>query len=114
MTAERRFSERIGAVAVSIQIGSMNQRLRASIWNLVQETFADDHDDVLWQVKKIADAVIGLPVDLVDQDDPREWLLKQYAHMSWDRVYDLLEYVANYFGFRVVSGEVDRPEFQRR
>ena len=91
-----RFSERIGAVKVEIQIGTMNDRLKYGIWNLVDElipsmnTFEKQHREV---IDLIARDVLGVPIQHVSYGYPIGWLLEQVHKLTWHEMYDLLEYV---------------------
>ncbi len=91
-----RFSERIGAVAVEVQITSMDAPLRSTIWNLVDSLLPDkNHNTRLHDgaVDLIAANVLRVPTQRVDGSSPIWWLLGEVEKMTWAQVYDLLEYV---------------------
>jgi hypothetical protein len=90
-----RFSERIGAVKVEIQIDSMNAALRASIWNLVVKLLpnAGESGEAYHNaVDAITENVLRLPIENVIHSSPRNWLLRHVEQLEWPRVYDLLEF----------------------
>lgn len=104
-----RFSERVGAVKFEIQLGSMNDALKNSIWNVVSELIAEQ---VAWQVvRRIAADVLRVPREGVPAGYPRGWLL-EYCELNADLGragwYDVLEYVVHNaleFSGRTVSRE---------
>src|SRR5216117_670463 len=75
-----RFSERVGAVKVEIQIGSISPGLRNSIWNLAGRILPPrPREDNKWNheeeeaVAAIAEQVLRVPVEDVGRP-PRRWL----------------------------------------
>jgi hypothetical protein len=94
----QRFSERIGAVKVEIQVGTMNGPLRNSIWNFIAELIPKK--SVLEQqhrhmIDLIARDVIRVPTQYVSYAYPLGWLLEQLPQLDWAQMYDLLEYVVD-------------------
>src|SRR5713226_1963733 len=91
-----RFSERIGAVKVEIQVGTMDAALRNTIWNFVTE-FIPDHANNTKRhyaaIEGIVVDVLRLPKQRLDRQAPMYWLLSQVEKMTWAEVYELLEYV---------------------
>jgi len=86
-----RFSERISGVKIEIQLESMNDALRNSIWNFTRELIRIELR--LSQVQRITSTVLRLPVDVVGGPDPRTWLLGMcLKQLDWAGWYDLLEY----------------------
>jgi AbiJ-like protein len=91
-----RFSERIGSAQVAIQIGTMDSRLRSTIWNFVHKVLPDRQDrrtPHYEAIDSIAENVLRVPMQHVDRQAPVHWLLAEVQKMSWAEVYDLLEYV---------------------
>ena len=87
-----RFSERVGAVKFEVQLGSMNDALKNSIWNVVTDLIT--YEDQWAKMRKIAAGVLRLPKESVSYADPRGWLLKScFKNLDWAGWYDLLEYV---------------------
>jgi AbiJ-like protein len=103
---ERRFSERMGAAPPRmIQVDSMDEPLRHSIWNLVAgfidaAAVASGRGAAYWvsTVQEIAREFLRVPVERVPSNSSfksRQWLFKQYEALEWYRVYDLLEFVVD-------------------
>ncbi len=92
-----RFSERIGAVKVEIQVGSMNDPLRNSIWNFVSELFPIGAVEEWGTAQKIAADVLRVPREAVDVRLPRHWLVEACrAQLNWAQWYDLLIYAVTH------------------
>jgi hypothetical protein len=92
-----KFSERIGVSRpISIQLTSMNDRLRNSIWNYVLEILIDNRE---LAVPAIGVRFLKCPRHTIPSGDsflddkPEEWLWKQFKSLEWHRVYDLLEFL---------------------
>src|SRR2546427_13076559 len=95
-----RFSERIGVSKVEIQVGSMNEALKNSIWNFIRSLFPEPNPStahVIHEVVRLITVrVLKRPVDEISTDWSgalRDWLREQYASLTWFEVYDLLEFV---------------------
>lgn len=90
------FSERIGVVAPStaLQIDSMSDELRNSIWNVWLMLY--DEDDHWPKVAKyIAQFLRRTPTDElpIDQfDRVRNWVKRYFQGLEWYQVYDLIEF----------------------
>jgi hypothetical protein len=84
---------------VEIQVGTMNPRLRNTIWNFVEALIPSGSQYRNTQhgaVQQIAADVLAVPSRHVDGQTPIWWLLSVVEKMPWNEVYDLLEYmVAN-------------------
>lgn len=88
-----RFSERIGAVQVEIQVGAMNAPLRNTIWNFVAELIPEYRSaNYRRAFDAIAQDVLRVPTVNVSYSNPSRWLLELVQKMEWAEVYDLLEY----------------------
>ncbi len=96
-----RFSERVGAVKVEIQLGSMDERLKNSIWNLIAGVLpgllpgAMHNNELYDAVVRITAAVLKRPIDEVPRNypsEPRDWLLQRYQRLTWADIYDLVEF----------------------
>lgn len=107
MTQRRqRFSERIGAVVVPIQVRSMNATLRSSIWNLLRDCIQNEQPRVSQVVEALTKVALRVPLENIDRQVPRHWLYEQVEGMEWYQVYDLLEAFAdraNAFTYNRVS-----------
>jgi hypothetical protein len=93
-----RFSERVGAAKVEIQLGWMDDNLRNTIWNFVAEqlpsrSLSTAHSDAA--VKLTASNVLRVPTQQVDTGAPVFWLMTRVHTMEWAQVYDLLEYTVS-------------------
>jgi AbiJ N-terminal domain 4 len=131
---EPRFSERYGYVpAPVLQVGSMTDGLRNSIWNLFCSTF----DNVAPGSRSLAMPWSGFaraaayqffdsPVDEVPTYEDwlaRDWIKARFGQLPWNEVYELVEFalqVAPYIGqshintilerhvagYRVIAGKV--------
>jgi AbiJ-like protein len=91
-----RFSERVAAVKVEIQVETMNARLRNTIWNFVHDLIPEKTNNTKMHyiaIDQIAVDVLAVPALRVDDGAPSWWLLSQVEKMTWAEVYDLLEYV---------------------
>jgi hypothetical protein len=95
-----RVSERIGAVKVDIQVGTVNPALRNTIWNFIAEELLPLYDWVQYQpaFELITEEVLRLPTERIDRGSPRYWLLAQVEKMQWTEVYDLLEFCVGMAG----------------
>jgi len=97
----KRFSQRIGAtVAPSIiQLESMSDALRNSIWNLLVSLF-DEGDTGWWRIAELSSQFFfKLPVDELPSYNNRrqEWLKKQFYAMPWYEVYDFVEFILEWY-----------------
>jgi hypothetical protein len=91
-----RFSERVGAVKVEIQVGTMNDALRNSIWNFVHGLLPSKTTNTRMHyaaIDQIVADVLRVPTQRVDGSSPVWWLLGQVEKMPWTEAYELLEYV---------------------
>ena len=95
-----RFSERIGAAKIEIQVTSMNDALKNSIWNFIRAVLPDPEklgsDPLYKAVEAITIRVLKRPIDEISRDyrsAPRNWLFKRYNELDWADVYDVLEFV---------------------
>ena len=95
---------------IEIQIASMNDALKNSIWNFIRGVLPDPSfaRPLREAVTMITDQVLKRPVDeihVTHQGGPRDWLFKQYRAMGWAEVYDVLEFVVQ--NVRDVSVQAD-------
>jgi hypothetical protein len=75
MTERRqRFSERIGAVVVPIQVRSMNATLRSSIWNLLRAFIQNEEPYFSQVVEALTKVALRIPLENIDGRAPRWWL----------------------------------------
>ncbi len=91
-----RFSEREGGVKVEIQLGTMDDNLRNTIWNFVADQLTSNSPStphVNAAVRQIASNVLRVPTQQVDTSASVWWLMTRVQTMPWAEVYDLLEYV---------------------
>ena len=95
-----KFSERIGAVEPrkSLQIESIDDNLRNSLWNLLHTLYDHNRKDY-WRMvaKHVAQFFRKSPVDeLPFRDyDCRKWLKNYFYELKWYEVCDFIEFVAN-------------------
>lgn len=92
----KKFSERLGIAETvpMLQIESMNDALRNSIWNLLIALFRGDwRGFAAW----IADSFLKVPVDEIPYTDGscREWTKSHFYKLPWNAVYDLVEFITN-------------------
>ncbi len=93
-----RFSERIGVVKRSkaLQVDSMSDELRNSLWNLFLQLY-DDREDRYWScvAPYIARYFRKVPADeLPYQDyDLRQWVKDYFFDLAWYTAYDLTEFL---------------------
>lgn len=94
-----KFSDRLGITSVTpLQIDSMNEALRVSIWNLLLTIINIDGSDGAWQysLRHLAEYFFKLPTDSVPKGISlrgREWLRNRYQALEWYEVYNLLEFI---------------------
>lgn len=104
-----RFSERIGAVNPSkaLQVDSMSDELRNSLWNLFLELY-DDKDERYWRrvATHIATYFRKVPADELPSHDYklRNWVKNYFLDLPWYDAYDLTEFlVHNHRGMTTIS-----------
>ncbi|MHB8622070.1 MAG: AbiJ-NTD4 domain-containing protein [Sulfuricaulis sp.] len=96
----KRFSERIGVVAgsVELQITGMNEALRNSLWNFLL-TLYNNRDWEYWMqvTLGIARFFRKVPTDELPNDNfrCRTWVKEYFFSLQWYEVYDLLEFLIN-------------------
>jgi hypothetical protein len=96
-----KFSDRLGITQPprELQINSMNDDLRNSLWNWVFEVIAIDRGRksvrTIWKefLKRTVDTMPRLPspVDVFKAD----FLRKEFLALEWYQVYDFVEFVYN-------------------
>lgn len=98
-----RFSQRIGTVPKrsALQLGEIDNDLRNTLWNKINGFFAKGNH-VEWNnaAKRLAEYFYKVPVDELpfDKIKCREWLKKRFYDAPWYQVYDLLEFMVQYWG----------------
>ena len=91
-----KFSERLGITSViPLQIDSMNEALRVSIWNLLLTIINIEGSDGAWQysLKHLAEYFFKFPTDGVPKGISlrgKEWLRNRYQALQWYEVYNSL------------------------
>jgi hypothetical protein len=108
----KRFSERIGAVEAPtiIQLETMSDALRNSIWNCIVSLF-DDGEAGWWRIAEHSSQFFfKLPVDELPAYNVRrrEWLKARLFGMPWYEVYDYVEFVTDWY-----ERSRDYPKFRR-
>lgn len=108
----KRFSQRIGAVEASsvIQLESMSQSLRNSLWNFVVSLFGDGESS-WWRIAEVSSQFFfKLPVDELPPYNHRrqEWVKKHFFAMPWYEVYDFVEFVVQWY-----EKSCDRPRYRK-
>ena len=96
-----RFSERIGAVTHSrtIQLASVDEALRNSLWNEIYSRFQNEIHPVWDRVAiALAQEVYKLPVDSLPRSmaQAHEWVRQRFFEASWHEMYDLLEFLVRH------------------
>lgn len=95
-----RFSERVGAVpaATTIQIGSINDELKNSLWNIMHRLY-ENNEHPYWRMvaRSVAEFQRKVPVDMVPTEGYkcRLWMKTYFYELPWNGVYDLIEYIAS-------------------
>jgi AbiJ N-terminal domain 4 len=97
----KRFSQRIGAVATPniIQLESVSDELRNSIWNFIVSLFGEG-DSGWWRIsEQSAQFFFKTPVDElpVYNYDRQEWLKKRFYSLAWYEVYDYCEFIVEWY-----------------
>jgi hypothetical protein len=96
-----RFSERIGAVksATTLQIDSISDALRNSLWNLFLELYEKKENHCYWRrvASHIARFFRKVPVDELPARDHQlcEWVKKYFFSLPWYAAYDLTEFLVH-------------------
>ncbi len=89
-----KFSERAGAApSVSIQLDSMNEPLRHSLWNFTLQIIEGKELDA---TVEIGVHILKHPRHLIPYsftNESKSWLWTKYKDLQWYQVYDLLEFV---------------------
>ena len=90
-----RFSERVGAVEKqeALQVSSMSDSLRHTIWNLIFSLF--EYDEAKWYsvTNFLAQFFLKFPADGIPTHlSRREWLKNRFYEMRWHEVYDFVEF----------------------
>jgi len=99
----KKFSERIGAKEPRkfLQIDSMDNNLRNSLWNILIDLYEDDHGNRknYWIMvsKYVAQFFAKIPVDELpfQNYECRKWLKIFFYKLIWYEVYDFIEYIVN-------------------
>lgn len=105
----KRFSQRIGAVPApsAIQLESMSDELRNSIWNFLVSLF-DDGDSGWWAVAEHSTQFFfKLPIDELPTYNlrRRDWIKERIYKLPWHGVYDYSEFISeNYEQIRPGKG----------
>jgi len=97
----KRFSQRIGAVEAPtiIQLESISDPLRNSIWNLLVSLF-DEGDSGWLHISQLSSQFFfKLPIDELPLYNHRrqEWLKKHLFSAPWYAVYDYVEFVVEWY-----------------
>ena len=94
-----RFSQRIGALPIpkQIQLDSMDEALRASLWNEVSPRFATAVT-VHWieAAQYLARDLFKIPTDTIpgSHKEAYTWVRRHFFDGEWHQTYDILEYLA--------------------
>lgn len=97
----KRFSQRINAAEPPsiIQLESISDPLRNSIWNLVVSLF-NEGESGWWRIAEISSQFFfKLPTDELPAYNLRRrgWLKKQFYELHWYEVYDYIEFVVEWY-----------------
>ena len=94
----KRFSQRLGITTEpsTIQIDSMSDTLRNSLWNLLYDFF--EHNNEYWckLVKYVGKLFFKVPVDELPWGDYdcMQWMKKAFFKLEWFEAYDFIEFVS--------------------
>ncbi len=82
-----------------IQLESMSQPLRNSIWNYIVSLFDDGDSGWLRIAELSSQFFFKLPVDELPPYNHRrqEWLKKQFYSLTWYGVYDFVEFIVDWY-----------------
>lgn len=124
-----RFSERIGALEApkALQVDTMSDQLRNSLWNLVLELYDDGQQRRYWRrvATHIARYFHNVPVDGLPFHDRelRRWVKDLFFSLPWYAAYDITEFIVhNYremttisygYGDHVSHHQIDTERFIR-
>lgn len=102
----KRFSQRIGVVETPsvIQLETMSDALRNSIWNFIVSLFHQDGFGWSDIAERSSQFFFKVPVDDLPRYNQqcREWLKARFFEMPWYQVYDYVEFVVEWHeGLRV-------------
>lgn len=94
-----RFSERIGAKSMprQIQIESMDDALRNTLWNAFLDRFSEEHGDSARIANTLAQYLFKIPTDEVPESErnARHWFRERFFKAEWYDVYDMVEFVVH-------------------
>lgn len=94
-----RFSERVGAKTMprSIQIESMDDALRNSLWNAVLSRFSASERDWTKLADLLARYLFKIPMDTVptSEERARAWTREWFFGAVWHEVYDIVEFLVD-------------------
>lgn len=94
-----KFSERIGARAVpqQIQLESMNDALRNSLWNEILSRFGGESQRWVRAISCLGQFLFKLPVDSLPDVEgaAHRWMRDRFFAAPWDEVYDIVEFLVN-------------------
>ena len=94
-----RFSHRIGVTPqlTSIQVDSMTDELRNSLWNLLHDLYEGRQEYWLGVAAHVAKYLRKVPVDDLPSHDfqCRDWMKKYIYGLPWYGVYDLIEFIVH-------------------
>ncbi|MBI4708355.1 MAG: hypothetical protein HY761_10615 [Candidatus Omnitrophica bacterium] len=114
----QRFSQRQGITTEpsTLQIDSMSDALRNSLWNLLYDCF--EHRNEYWCqfVTCTGKFFFKVPVDDLPYHDNRcmLWLKQKYYKLEWHEVYDFIEFVAdNYTNAKKYANSGEAGEFTK-
>ena len=94
------FSERLGVVELptALQLEAVTDALRNSVWNLLYDLYEEDTTEY-WKMvaKHVAQYFRKTPADDLPYPnyDCRKWLKEYFYSLSWYRLYDMIEFVAD-------------------
>lgn len=81
-----------------IQVESMDDALRNSLWNEITEHVDGQYGEWLATSKFMAKYLFKVPVDIVPRNDAhaRNWVRDQFFAAPWHQVYDILEFMVQH------------------
>lgn len=110
----KKFSQRIGAVQAStvIQLESISQPLRNSIWNFLIALF-NDGESGWWRITELSCKFFyKLPVDELPNYNVRrqEWIKRKFYSLTWYEAYDFVEFIVEWYEKAVDYGPYTKEQ----
>lgn len=115
---EQRFSDRIGITKPpTLQVGTMNDALRNSLWNVLLMTFdatgsrSDCWKEAAWS---LAFGFFKEPTDSLPHYayEFREWVKSRYYKLQWYEIYNLVQFLSPQVE-RLTKARIKRDQYEK-